>query len=112
MESLVKSFAQNPGEYLRYHSRNVCSPFNVLNSLTYDFLSVSYELCDPPNSVGGSNSLVGYSTDWNISRSTRLAFVTNGIALRMLESGSGDGGQGTTLDDITVGSSFFLSSPH
>lgn len=47
-----------------------------------------------------------------MSRSTRLAFVTNGIALRMLESGSGNGGQGTALDDITVGSYIYLYSPH
>jgi ATP-dependent RNA helicase DHX29 len=71
-------------------------------------IGVSYELCDPPNAVGGFNSLVGYSIrlESNISRNTRLAFVTNGIALRMLESGSGHGGQGTALDDITVGSFF------
>lgn len=28
-ESLVKSFARNLGEYLRYRSRNVCSSFNT-----------------------------------------------------------------------------------
>lgn len=66
---------------------------------------VSQELCDPPNSVGTSNSLVGYSIrlESNITRNTRLAFVTNGIALRMLESGSGQGGEGTAFDEITVG---------
>ncbi|KAF9474475.1 P-loop containing nucleoside triphosphate hydrolase protein [Pholiota conissans] len=64
---------------------------------------VSYELCDPPNSVGTMNSLVGYSIrlESNITRNTRLAFVTNGIALRMLENGSGQGGKGTAFDDIT-----------
>ncbi|KAH9486800.1 putative helicase C15C4.05 [Psilocybe cubensis] len=65
---------------------------------------VSYELCDPPNSVGTNNSLVGYSIrlESNICRNTRLAFVTNGIALRMLEGGSGQGGSGTAFDEITV----------
>lgn len=32
----------------------------------------------------------------------RLAFVTNGIALRMLESGSGTAGKSTAFDEITV----------
>ncbi|KAF4623096.1 hypothetical protein D9613_001917 [Agrocybe pediades] len=63
---------------------------------------VAFELCDPPN-VGSANSLVGYSIrlENNISRNTRLAFVTNGIALRMLEGGSGQGGNGTAFDEIT-----------
>lgn len=64
---------------------------------------VSRELGDPPNVVGTANSLVGYSIrlESNISRNTRLAFVTNGIALRMLEGGSGSGGKGTAFDEIT-----------
>lgn len=67
-------------------------------------LGVSYELCDPPNSVGSQNALVGYSIrlENNISKHTRLAYVTNGIALRMLESGSGPSGQGMAFDEITV----------
>lgn len=65
---------------------------------------VSRELGDPPNVVGTANSLVGYSIrlESNISRNTRLAFVTNGIALRMLEGGSGSDGKGTAFDEITV----------
>ncbi|PPQ72027.1 hypothetical protein CVT24_008079 [Panaeolus cyanescens] len=57
---------------------------------------VSYELCDPPNSVGTSNSMVGYSIrlENNMSRTTRLAYVTNGIALRMFEGDS-------ALDEFT-----------
>ncbi|KAJ7925913.1 P-loop containing nucleoside triphosphate hydrolase protein [Mycena leptocephala] len=53
--------------------------------------------------VGTLASLVGYSIrlESNTSRNTRLAFVTNGIALRMLEGGSGHGGQGTAFDEIT-----------
>ena len=53
--------------------------------------------------VTGS-SLVGYAIrlESNINRRTRLAYVTNGIALRMLEGGSGQGGQGTAFDEITV----------
>jgi hypothetical protein len=47
--------------------------------------------------------VVGYSVrlESNIHRNTRLAYVTNGIALRMLESGSGAGGQGSAFDEIT-----------
>ncbi|KAJ6503399.1 P-loop containing nucleoside triphosphate hydrolase protein [Mycena vitilis] len=64
---------------------------------------VSRELGDGPNAVGTLASLVGYSIrlDSNTSRNTRLAFVTNGIALRMFEGGSGHGGQGTASDEIT-----------
>ncbi|KAF7347727.1 putative helicase C15C4.05 [Mycena venus] len=64
---------------------------------------VSRELGDAPNAVGTLASLVGYSIrlESNTSRNTRLAFVTNGIALRMLEGGSGQGGQGTAFDEIT-----------
>lgn len=61
------------------------------------------ELGDPPGSAGTNGSIVGYSVrlESNISRSTRLAYVTNGIALRMLESGSGSNGQGSAFDEIT-----------
>jgi ATP-dependent RNA helicase DHX29 len=71
---------------------------------------VSRELGDLPGAVGTPSSLVGYSIrlDSNTSRNTRLAFVTNGIALRMLENGSGQAGQGTAFDEITV---CFLQSP-
>ena len=75
----------------------------VLNSKA-PFTGVAYELCDTPNSSGTPNSLVGYSIrlESNISRNTCLAFVTNGIALRMLEVGSGHDGRGTAFDEITV----------
>ncbi|KAJ7727845.1 P-loop containing nucleoside triphosphate hydrolase protein [Mycena maculata] len=65
---------------------------------------VSRELGDAPNAVGTPASLVGYSIrlESNTSKNTRLAFVTNGIALRMLEGGSGHGGHGTAFDEITV----------
>jgi len=55
------------------------------------------------------SSLVGYSIrlESNTSRNTRLAFVTNGIALRMLEGGTGQGGHGTAFDEITVGFPLF-----
>ncbi|KAI0348676.1 P-loop containing nucleoside triphosphate hydrolase protein [Trametopsis cervina] len=64
---------------------------------------VSQELGEPPGAVGTLGSLVGYSIrlESNTSRTTRLAYVTNGIALRMLESGSGPGGKGTAFDEIT-----------
>jgi ATP-dependent RNA helicase DHX29 len=56
------------------------------------------------------SSLVGYSIrlESNTSRNTRLAFVTNGIALRMLEGGTGQGGHGTAFDEITVSFPRFL----
>ncbi|KAL1693102.1 P-loop containing nucleoside triphosphate hydrolase protein [Schizophyllum commune] len=64
---------------------------------------VSRELGDAPNAVGTNASLVGYSIrlESNTSKNTRLTFVTNGIALRMLESGSGQSGSGTAFDEIT-----------
>ncbi|KAJ7597184.1 P-loop containing nucleoside triphosphate hydrolase protein [Mycena floridula] len=64
---------------------------------------VSRELGDGPNALGTLSSLVGYSIrlESNTSRNTRLTFVTNGIALRMLEGGTGTGGQGTAFDEIT-----------
>lgn len=65
---------------------------------------VSQEMGEPPGAVGTLGSIVGYSIrlESNTSRTTRLAYVTNGIALRMLESGSGPGGRGTAFDEITV----------
>lgn len=40
-----------------------------------------------------------------VSSTQRLAFVTNGIALRMLEGGTApNGGKGTAFDEITVSS--------
>ncbi|KAF8584485.1 P-loop containing nucleoside triphosphate hydrolase protein [Ramaria rubella] len=64
---------------------------------------VSLELGEPPGSVGTLTSLVGYTIrlESNTTRNTKLAFVTNGIALRMLEGGSGNGGHGTAFDEIT-----------
>ncbi|PIL32118.1 hypothetical protein GSI_06824 [Ganoderma sinense ZZ0214-1] len=64
---------------------------------------VSRELGEPSGAVGTGSSLVGYAIrlESNINRRTRLAYVTNGIALRMLEGGSGQGGQGTAFDEIT-----------
>jgi ATP-dependent RNA helicase DHX29 len=57
---------------------------------------------EPPGAVGTNNSLIGYSIrlESNIAKSTRLAFVTNGIALRMLEGGSGSG-SGSSIDEVT-----------
>jgi ATP-dependent RNA helicase DHX29 len=65
---------------------------------------VSRELGDSAGAVGTSSSLVGYSIrlESNTTRYTRLAYVTNGIALRMLEGGTGPNGQGTAFDEITV----------
>ena len=65
---------------------------------------VSRELGEPAGAVGTAGSIVGYSIrlESNITNRTRLAYVTNGIALRMLEGGSGQGGQGTAFDEITV----------
>ena len=65
---------------------------------------MSQELGDPSGAVGTPSSLVGYSVRLEnyISRNTRLAYVTYGIALRMLE---GSGKQGIAFDEITVGRS-------
>lgn len=65
---------------------------------------VSVEFGEPPNTAGNVGSLVGYTVrlESNTSKTTRLSYVTNGIALRMLEGGTGQGGQGTGFDEITV----------
>lgn len=59
---------------------------------------VSVELGESPGAMGNAPSLVGYSIrlEAKMSPSTRLAFVTNGIALRMLE-----GGAGSSFDEVT-----------
>lgn len=64
---------------------------------------VSAELGEAPGSLGGNSSLVGYSIrlESKTSPNTRLAFVTNGIALRMLEGGSEGGSKGTAFDEVT-----------
>lgn len=64
---------------------------------------VSLELGDGPGSMGTKSSLVGYSIrlESKVSSSTRLTYMTNGIALRMLESGSGGGSNKTAFDDVT-----------
>ncbi|KIM34405.1 hypothetical protein M408DRAFT_303614 [Serendipita vermifera MAFF 305830] len=63
---------------------------------------VSAEMGEPPGAAGTNNSLIGYSIrlESNITKSTRLAFVTNGIALRMLEGGS-NSGSGASIDEVT-----------
>ena len=65
---------------------------------------VSRELGDPPGIVGTSSSLVGYAIrlESNTTKNTRLTYITTGIALRMLENGSGRGDQGTAFDEVTV----------
>ncbi|KAG7562714.1 hypothetical protein FFLO_01874 [Filobasidium floriforme] len=68
---------------------------------------VSRELGDKGVDAGGAGDdggLVGYSIrlESKMGRNTRLAFVTNGIALRMLEAGaSGSEGRGSTFDEVT-----------
>lgn len=64
---------------------------------------VSAEMGEPPGVVGTNQSLIGYSIrlESNMTRNTRLAFVTNGIALRMLEGGSGANTGGPAIDDVT-----------
>lgn len=63
---------------------------------------VSVELGESPMTMGNNSSLVGYSIrlESKMSSSTRLAFVTNGIALRMLEGGA-FGSTGSAFDEIT-----------
>lgn len=64
---------------------------------------VSLELGEPPGALGTARSLVGYSIRLanETSKNTRLAFITNGIALRMLEGGTGSGSEGTAFDEVT-----------
>lgn len=64
---------------------------------------MSAEQGEPPGAVGTSNSLVGYSVrlDSHIGPKTRLAYVTYGIALKMLENGSVGGQVGTAFDGVT-----------
>lgn len=54
--------------------------------------------------VGTLSSLVGYAIrlESNTTKNTRLTYITTGIALRMLEHGSGRGDQGTAFDEVTV----------
>jgi hypothetical protein len=68
---------------------------------------VSQELGDFPGAVGTPASLVGYSVRLEnyISRNTLLAYVTYGIALRMLEGSGKQGENGIAFDEITVGQS-------
>lgn len=65
---------------------------------------VSRELGDSPGAVGTMSSLVGFAIrlESNTSKNTRLTYITTGIALRMLERGSGRGDQGTAFDEVTV----------
>ncbi|KIY72745.1 P-loop containing nucleoside triphosphate hydrolase protein [Cylindrobasidium torrendii FP15055 ss-10] len=62
---------------------------------------VSCELGDKVNEVGTGSSLVGYSIrlESKIHKNNKLAYVTNGIALRMLEGGNSDGG--SAFDEVT-----------
>lgn len=64
---------------------------------------VSQELGEPPGAVGTNGSLVGYSIrlESNTSKTTRLTYVTNGIALRMLEGGAANQ-RGSSFDEVTV----------
>jgi ATP-dependent RNA helicase DHX29 len=66
---------------------------------------VSQELGDTPGAVGTPASLVGYSVrlESYISRSTRLAYITYGIAIRMLEGDGKQGDSGIAFNEITVG---------
>jgi len=71
--------------------------------MTQNLLGVSRELGEPVNAVGTISSLVGYAIrlESNVTRNTRLAYVTNGIALRMLESSTGQG-DAKAFDELTV----------
>ncbi|KAH9042390.1 P-loop containing nucleoside triphosphate hydrolase protein [Lactarius hengduanensis] len=64
---------------------------------------VSQELGDPLGAVGTPASLVGYSVRLEnyISRNTRLAYITYGIALRMLEGSGKQGENSIAFDEIT-----------
>jgi len=71
--------------------------------MTQNLLGVSRELGEPVNAVGTISSLVGYAIrlESNVTRNTHLAYVTNGIALRMLEGSTGQG-DAKAFDELTV----------
>lgn len=71
---------------------------------------VSQELGDTPGAVGTPASLVGYSVrlESYISRNTRLAYITYGIAIRMLEGDGKQGDSGIAFNEITVGGNYSL----
>ena len=75
---------------------------------------VSRELGDPPGAVGTLSSLVGHAIrlESKSTKNTRLTYITTGIALRMLERGSGRGDQGTAFDEITVSVVYLFMSFH
>ncbi|KAG6820381.1 hypothetical protein H0H93_001352 [Arthromyces matolae] len=104
-ENHAESIAQSLDAFLPFPWLNVGmpDPDYAPNTDPSVYLGVSRELGDPPNAIGTLNSLVGYSIrlESNTTRNTRLAYVTNGIALRMLEGGTGQGGHGTAFDEIT-----------
>ncbi|KAF8642409.1 hypothetical protein AX16_009674 [Volvariella volvacea WC 439] len=62
---------------------------------------VSRELGEVAGQAGNNGSLVGYSIrlENKVSRTTRLIYATNGIALRMLERG--DSTEQFSLDEVT-----------
>lgn len=64
---------------------------------------VSRELGDPPGIVGTPSSLVGYAIrlENRTTRNTRLAYVTTGVALRMLEGGPSGLTPSTAFGEIT-----------
>ena len=64
---------------------------------------MSAEQGEPPGAVEMSSGLVGYSVrlDSHIGPKTRLAYITYGIALKMLENGSVGGQAGTAFDEVT-----------
>jgi ATP-dependent RNA helicase DHX29 len=68
---------------------------------------VSQELGESPGAVGSPASIVGYSVrlESYISRNTRLAYITYGIAIRMLEGDGKQGENGIAFEEITVGPS-------
>jgi len=77
--------------------------------VTQNSSGVSRELGEPVNAVGTISSLVGYAIrlESNVTRNTRLAYVTNGIALRMLEGSTGQG-DAKAFDELTVCQFFTL----
>ncbi len=102
MRNLAKFTAQSHDAYQPFRSPNVkCLVFLVPASEVPS--GVSRELGELPNALG-TNSLVGYQIRLasETSKNTCLTFVTNGIALRMLEGGTGPDGQGTAFDEVTV----------
>jgi ATP-dependent RNA helicase DHX29 len=85
-----------------YQCKIICTEPRRISAITLAE-RVSKELGDAPGTVGTMASHVGYAIrlESNTCRNTKLVFCTTGIALRMLEQGTGSSSKSTAFDDVT-----------